>query len=75
MLDALLTATLDLFTRKACIWLVVTVMALQDDGNVTDMSVLACMAAWKDMRLPQVEEIQLVDRRYFWKDEPSSSLE
>eukprot|EP00536_Pseudo-nitzschia_multiseries_P002434 jgi/Psemu1/301376/fgenesh1_kg.32_\ len=46
--------SLNLLTGKACLRLVVTVIVLEDNGNVKDGALLACMAAWKDTRLPQV---------------------
>lgn len=71
MLDDLLPQYLNLMTGKACLRLVVTVMILQDDGNLKDAALLACMAAWKNTTLPTMEELKEVEGKLWWKEEPS----
>lgn len=74
MLDELLPPRLGLLTGKACFRLVVTVMILTDDGNSKDAALLACMAAWKDTKLPEMQDFQEVDGKLWWKQQPTSSL-
>ena len=52
--DEMMAKSLNLLTGKSCLQLVITVMVLEDNGNVKDTALLACMAAWKDTRLPKV---------------------
>jgi exosome complex RNA-binding protein Rrp42 (RNase PH superfamily) len=74
LLDELLPPRLTLLSGRACVRLVVTVMILQDAGNLADAALLACMAAWKDTTLPCIENLQQVDGRLWWKEEPSNSV-
>lgn len=74
MLDDLLPSQLGLLSGKAAIRLIVSVMVLQDSGNVIDASLLACMAAWKDTLLPTMDELQESNGKLWWKDSPMSSL-
>jgi exosome complex component RRP42 len=74
MLDETLPPRLNLLTGKACIRLVVTVMILQDSGNLMDAALLGCMAAWKDTTLPSMQDLKEVDGKLWWKEEPTSSL-
>lgn len=66
--DATLAQSLNLLTGKACLRLTITVMIFEDNGNVKDTALLACMAAWKDTRLPIVGK-DLVDAqgKLWWK--------
>mmetsp|Transcript_14426 Transcript_14426/g.33570 ORF Transcript_14426/g.33570 Transcript_14426/m.33570 type:complete len:342 (-) Transcript_14426:1611-2636(-) len=52
--DKDMAQSLSLLTGKACLRLIITVMVLEDRGNIKDGALLACMAAWKDTRLPQI---------------------
>jgi exosome complex RNA-binding protein Rrp42 (RNase PH superfamily) len=74
MLDELLPPRLGLLMGKACFRLVVTVMILSDDGNSKDAALFACMAAWKDTKLPEMQDFQEVDGKLWWKQQPTSSL-
>lgn len=74
MMDDMLPPKLNLITGKACLRLVVTVLVLQDSGNLMDASLLACMAAWKDTTLPTMEHFTEVQGKLYWKDKPASSL-
>lgn len=74
MLDDLLPPRLNLITGKACFRLVVTVMILQDDGNLRDVALLACMAAWKDTSLPTMEHLMEHQGKLWWKESPITSL-
>jgi exosome complex RNA-binding protein Rrp42 (RNase PH superfamily) len=75
MLDDLLPPKLNLMTGKACIRLVVTVLILQDSGNLMDAALLACMAAWKDTTLPTMEHLKEEQGKLYWKENPTSSLD
>ena len=74
MLDDLLPPQLALIAGKAAIRLIVSVMILQDSGNVFDASLLACMAAWKDTVLPTMDQLQESNGKLWWKKSPISSL-
>ena len=74
MLDDLLPPKLSLLIGKACIRLVVTVMILQDDGNLRDVALTACMAAWKDTTLPTMEELTEYQGKLWWADSPITSV-
>lgn len=74
MLDDLLPPQLTLITGKACIRLVVTVLILQDDGNLRDVALLACMAAWKDTILPTMDHLTEHQGKLWWKESPITSL-
>ena len=74
MLDDLLPPKLALIKGKACIRLVVTVMILQDDGNLRDVALTACMAAWKDTTLPTMEELAEYQGKLWWADSPITSV-
>merc|ERR1711937_648922 len=72
-----MTQSLSLLTGKACLRLTITVIILEDKGNVKDMSLLACMAALKDTQLPQVgKDLIEVDGKFWLKEatEPITSL-
>ena len=59
---------LNLLTGKACLRLVVSMVVLQDGGNLLDAALLACMAAWKDTRLPQVgRDLMESNHKLWWK--------
>jgi len=75
MLDDLLPPQLTLITGKACIRLVVTVLILQDDGNLRDAALLACMAAWKDTKLPTMDHLTEHQGKLWWKESPITSLD
>ena len=75
MLDELLPSELNVWTGKACIRLVVSVMILQDSGNVKDAALLSCMAAWRDTQLPTMDQLQEVDGKLWWKGQPTTSLD
>lgn len=75
MLDDLLPPRLNLMSGKACIRLVVTVMILQDDGNLRDVALMACMAAWKDTALPTMEHLTEYQGKLWWTDSPITSLD
>jgi exosome complex RNA-binding protein Rrp42 (RNase PH superfamily) len=61
---------LNLLTGKACLRLVVSVLVLEDGGNLMDASLLACEAAWKDTRLPKVgQDLVESQGKLWWKDE------
>ncbi len=74
MLDDLLPPRLTLITGKACLRLVVTVIILQDDGNLRDVALMACMAAWKDTTLPTMEHLIEHQGKLWWKESPVTSL-
>ena len=74
MLDGLLPPKLTLISGKACIRLVVTVIILQEDGNLQDVTLTACMAAWKDTRLPTMDDLIDHQGKLWWKDSPVTSL-
>jgi exosome complex component RRP42 len=74
MLDDLLPSKLALIKGKACIRLVVTVMILQDDGNLRDVALTACMAAWKDTTLPTMEDLTEHDGKLWWTKSPITSV-
>ncbi|KAL3918580.1 MAG: hypothetical protein SGILL_004168 [Bacillariaceae sp.] len=60
---------LNLLTGKACLRLIVSVMILEDGGNVMDAALLACMAAWKDTRLPVVGRDLIESQgKLWWKE-------
>lgn len=66
--DEGMSQSLNLLTGKSCLRLVITVMVLEDNGNVKDGALLACMAAWKDTRLPQVgKDLIEVKGKLWWK--------
>lgn len=66
--DATLAQSLNLLTGKACLRLVITVMIFEDNGNVKDTALLACMAAWKDTRLPIVgKDLVEAQGKLWWK--------
>ncbi len=75
--DESITQSLGLLTGKSSLRLVVTVVVLEDNGNVKDGALLACMAAWKDTQLPQFGK-DLVENqgKLWWKSSngPVSSL-
>lgn len=75
MMDDLLPSKLALIMGKACIRLHVTAMILQDDGNLMDASLLACMAAWKDTKLPTMDHLKEVQGKLWWIESPISSLD
>jgi exosome complex component RRP43 len=75
MLDDLLPPRLTLIIGKACIRLVVTVLILQDSGNLMDAALLACMAAWKDTILPTMDHLTESEGTLCWKEKPTSSLD
>jgi exosome complex RNA-binding protein Rrp42 (RNase PH superfamily) len=75
MLDDLLPPQLNLMTGKACIRLVVTVMILQDDGNLRDVALMACMAAWKDTTLPTMDHLTEHQGKLWWTESPITSLD
>jgi len=69
--------SLNLLTGKACLRLVVTVVVLEDSGNLKDGALLACMAAWRNTRLPKVgEDLTEVKGKLWWKrdKEPNNSM-
>mmetsp|Transcript_27811 Transcript_27811/g.59466 ORF Transcript_27811/g.59466 Transcript_27811/m.59466 type:complete len:346 (+) Transcript_27811:122-1159(+) len=75
--DARMVQSLNLFTGKACLRLVVTVIVLEDIGNVKDVALLAIMAAWRDTRLPKVgRDLMEVQGKLWWKQgtKPLTSL-
>ncbi|CAJ1958710.1 unnamed protein product [Cylindrotheca closterium] len=74
MLDDLLPPKLNLLTGKACIRLVVSVMILQDAGNLMDASLLSCMAAWKNTTLPTMDHLMESEGRLWWKENLMSSV-
>jgi len=41
-------------------------MILEDNGNVKDGALLACMAAWKDTKLPQVGKDLIENQGKIW---------
>jgi exosome complex RNA-binding protein Rrp42 (RNase PH superfamily) len=54
--------------------LVVTVLIVEDGGNLQDACLLACMAAWKDTRLPIVgKDLIEVQGKFWWKEGKSFS--
>ncbi|KAL3917441.1 MAG: hypothetical protein SGARI_007714, partial [Bacillariaceae sp.] len=62
-------ARLVLLTGKACLRLVISVVVLEDGGNLMDASLLACMAAWKDTRLPVIGQDLIESQgKLWWKD-------
>uniref|UniRef100_A0A7R9ZK08 Ribosomal RNA-processing protein 43 n=1 Tax=Craspedostauros australis TaxID=1486917 RepID=A0A7R9ZK08_9STRA len=65
---------LNLLTGRATIRLIVTVLILQDDGNLMDASLLACMAAWNDTKLP-VLGVDLEEQagKLWWKKDPAKT--
>lgn len=75
--DENMAQSLNLLTGKACLRLVVTVIVLEDNGNVKDGALLACMAAWKDTRLPKVgKDLIQVQGKLWWEQNtgPITSL-
>lgn len=74
MLDDLLPPKLNLLTGKACVRLIVSVMILQDAGNLMDASLLSCMAAWKNTTLPTMDHLVESEGRLWWKENPISSV-
>ena len=74
MLDDLLPPKLNLLTGKACIRLIVSVMILQDAGNLMDASLLSCMAAWKNTTLPTMDHLTESEGRLWWKENLMSSV-
>lgn len=75
MLDDLLPPRLNLMTGKTCIRLVVTVMILQDEGNLRDVALMACMAAWKDTTLPTMDHLTEHQGKLWWTESPITSLD
>lgn len=76
--DESIAQSLCLLNGKAALRLVITVMILEDNGNVRDGALLACMAAWKDTQLPQFGKDLIESQgRLWWKnaDGPITSLE
>jgi exosome complex RNA-binding protein Rrp42 (RNase PH superfamily) len=60
---------LNLITGRACIRLVVTVLIIEDGGNLKDACLLACMSAWKDTRLPIIgQDLLEVQGKFWWKE-------
>jgi exosome complex RNA-binding protein Rrp42 (RNase PH superfamily) len=58
---------LSLSPGKACLRLVVTVVVLEDGGSLKDVCLLACMAAWKDTRLPVLgQDLKEVNGKLCW---------
>lgn len=74
IMDGLIPPKLTLMTGKACIRLVLTVLILQEDGNLHDVALTACMAAWKDTRLPTMDDLIDHQGKLWWKDSPVTSL-
>lgn len=68
---------LNLLAGKACIRLVTTVLILEDGGGLRDVSLLACMAAWKDTRLPVMgRDLKESQGKLWWtQGGPFSSLQ
>ena len=65
---------LNLLTGKVCLQLVVSVLILEDGGNLMDASLLACMAAWKDTRLAKVgEDLVESQGKLWWKEDAQMS--
>jgi exosome complex RNA-binding protein Rrp42 (RNase PH superfamily) len=59
---------LNLLTGKAALRLVMSVQIIEDGGNVMDAALLACMAAWKDTKLPQLgKDLVDVGGVIYWK--------
>lgn len=75
MLDDLLPPQLALIKGKAGIRLVVTVMILQDDGNLRDAALTACMAAWKDTTLPTMDNLTEHQGKLSWTESPITSID
>lgn len=75
MLDDMLPPKLNLIAGKACIRLIISVMILEDSGNLMDASLLACMAAWKDTTLPTMDQLKESDGKLWWNQDPISSVE
>jgi len=69
-----MSQSLHLLKGKACLRLVVTVIVLEDNGNVKDGALLACMAAWKDTRLPQVGKDLIENQGKLWWKQPTGSI-
>eukprot|EP00934_Nitzschia_sp_Nitz4_P000570 Nitzschia sp. Nitz4//scaffold137_size62074//29292//30131//NITZ4_006417-RA/size62074-processed-gene-0.69-mRNA-1//1//CDS//3329535706//570//frame0 len=75
MLEDLLPAKLGLLIGKVSICIMVTVIVIQDDGSLKDAALLACMAAWKDARLPTMEDFHEIQGKLWWKDTQPTSLD
>lgn len=65
--DENMAQSLNLLTGKACLRLVISVIVLEDNGNVKDTALLACMAAWKDTRLPIIGKDLIDNGKLWWK--------
>ncbi len=75
--DETIAQSLGLMTGKSALRLVLTVMILEDNGNVKDGALLACMAAWKDTKLPQFGKDLIENQgKIWWKNSsgPVTSL-
>lgn len=67
--DESIAQSLSILTGKSALRLIVTVMILEDNGNVKDGAFLACMAAWKDTQLPQFGKDLIESQgRLWWKN-------
>jgi exosome complex RNA-binding protein Rrp42 (RNase PH superfamily) len=65
--DGSIPSQLNIITGKACIRLVVTIIILEDGGNLKDAALLAAMAAWKDTKLPVVgKDLKEVQGKLWW---------
>lgn len=72
--DESMAQSLSLLMGKACLRLVFTVLILEDDGNVKDGALLACMAAWKDTRLPQAGKDLIEVQGKLWLKHGTESI-
>jgi exosome complex RNA-binding protein Rrp42 (RNase PH superfamily) len=72
--DERMAQSLCLLTGKSCLRLVITVIVLEDNGNVKDGVLLACMAAWKDTRLPEVGKDLIENHGKLWWKEVDCSI-
>lgn len=59
----------------AAIRLIVTVQILQAGGNVTDASLLACVAALLDANIPTRDAFEQRDGKIWWKDDEDNNNE
>jgi exosome complex RNA-binding protein Rrp42 (RNase PH superfamily) len=60
---------LNILPGKFCLRLVVTVVVLEDGGSIKDACLLACMAAWKDTKLPVLgKDVKEVNGKMYWTD-------
>jgi len=72
--DENMAQSLALLTGKSCLRLVITVLVLEDNGNVKDGALLACMAAWKDTQLPQVGVDLVENQGKLWLKKAKGSI-